>query len=183
MNKKIIQIGDKRLLQVSEPVEESAINTQEIQSLIKDITDTVKAHEDSAAGLSAVQIGVLKRIFVVKDNDDKKTFFRVFINPEITEQSSETTIEWEGCMSINSNNKKLFGPVERSKQVTFRYLDENGIQREISESNFRSHLLLHELDHLNGKLFLQYVSNPENIWNEDELDDYLDKYQAFPPIK
>ncbi|MCA9380723.1 peptide deformylase [Candidatus Dojkabacteria bacterium] len=183
MNKKIIQIGDERLLQASESVEESSIQSEEIQNLIKDITDTIKANKDSAAGLSAVQIGILKRIFVVKDNDDTKTFYRAFINPEVIEQSRETTIEWEGCMSINSNNKRLYGPVERSKVVTIKYLDENGIQREITEKNFRSHLLLHELDHLNGKLFLQYVDNPENIWNEDELDTYLDKYQRFPEIK
>lgn len=181
MNKKIIQIGDQKLFQISEEVEKSEIKSESIQNLIKDLHDTLNAHEGTAAGLSAVQIGALKRVFVIKEKD-KSGEILTLINPEITKQSSDTTIEWEGCMSINNGNKRLFGPVPRSKSVTMKYLDINGIQREITGVKFMAHLLLHELDHLDGKLFLQYVTNPENIWDEEELDEYLENNERFPDI-
>lgn len=183
MVKKIIQIGDERLLQISEKIKVEDIDSDEIQSLATDLLDTAKAHEDSAAGLSAVQIGILKRMFVVKMTDDEDNVsYEILINPEIVEQSREQSVVWEGCMSISAGKKRLFGPVSRSKKVLMSYYDLNGEKQEIEGKDFYAHLLIHELDHLDGKLFLQYVENPKNLWDEKELDKYMDKYGKLPPV-
>lgn len=184
MVKAIIQIGDKKLIQKSESIEIDRISSAEIQNLAKDVLDTCIANQKNAAGLSAVQIGVLKRLFVVKlvgkENDESKWI--TMINPEIVKQSKEQSMEWEGCMSISSKNRRLYGPVYRSKNVEISYYDLEGKKQKISGSGFFSHLLLHEMDHLDGVLFLGYIDNPDNIWTEDELDEYLDLHGKFPKI-
>jgi peptide deformylase len=188
MIKPIIQLGDDRLFEESELIEKGSISSGKVQEVAQDVLDTLKHHRDSAAGLSAVQIGILKRIFVVKrydlydgENDDEYQY-ETLINPRIVKGSSLETIEWEGCMSISSGNLRLYGPVSRSKETEVEYMNLNGEIKRIKGEKFFSHLLLHEMDHLNGKLFLEYVDNPKNIWNEEELDNYLDEYKKFPPI-
>ncbi len=206
MVKEIIQLGDPRLLKTSEKIDLNQIKTQAIQNLAKDLLDTVKKHEDSAAGLSAVQIGELKRIFVVKDlrkedlfetkTDDSAKIkydslleqsraegFEIVINPKVTYLSKKLSTEWEGCMSISSRNQRLFGPVSRADEVRIEYYDLDGKKKNLTAKDFFSHLIQHELDHLNGILFLKYIENPTNIWSEDDLDDYLSKYNRFPKIK
>ncbi len=184
MIKDIIQIGDERLLIPSVEIAREKIDSKETRNLANDLVDTIKAHEDSAAGLSAVQIGVMLRMFVIKvENEETDVInYITIINPEIVDQSSETSIIWEGCMSINSKNKRLYGPVSRAKYVKINYYDLEGEFKTIEGEDFMSHLLLHEIDHLNGKLFLQYIDNPENLWDEDSLDEYIDKNDKFPPI-
>jgi peptide deformylase len=186
MIKKIIQIGDSRLLEESEEVEANQISNGEIQELGQDILDTTKFHVNSAAGLSAVQIGVLKRMYVVKRTDLEESSdidqYELLINPEITYMSKEKEVKWEGCMSISDGDQRLFGPVERSRVVEIEYLKIDGSSAKMNAEGFFSHLIQHEQDHLNGILFLTYIDNPKNIWKEDELDDYLNKHQEFPPI-
>ncbi len=184
MVRKIIQIGDNRLLEESKEISKEELNSKEIKQIAEDLVDTIKHYNETAAGLSAVQIGVMKRIFAVKieKEDSEEVEYKVLINPEIEKQSTETTIVWEGCMSISSKNQRLYGPVERSKEVRIKYTDLQGNTQRIQAEEFYSHLLLHEMDHLDGKLFLQYVSNPENLWNEEDLDKYLEQYNKFPPV-
>lgn len=190
MIKDIIQIGDDRLFEISEPIEKDEISSKEVQTLAVDVMDTLKHHASSAAGLSAVQIGVLKRLFVVKrydlekegSDDDADLPYEVLINPKIIKASHDETIEWEGCMSISSEKSRLYGPVSRSKTVKLEYLDLNGKVKHIAGTNFFAHLLIHELDHLDGKLFLEYIDNPKNIWKAEELDEYMDVNRKFPKV-
>lgn len=182
MVRDIIQLGDKRLNQVSKEVIPHEIKSERIQSIIKDTIDTVKAFPEEAAGLSAVQIGELERIFVVKrvDISSDTDRYDVIINPKVIFSSKDKSVEWEGCMSISSENLRLYGPVERSRVVEIEYLDENGDKKVLKGKGFFSHLIQHELDHLNGKLFLAHVKDPNNVWNEEKLDAYLDKYGSLP---
>lgn len=184
MIKDIIQLGDKRLNQVSKEVIPHEISSDRVQAIITDLLDTVKAHNNEAAGLSAVQIGELDRIFVVRRVDIASDTDRydIMINPEVIFQSKDTSVEWEGCMSISSENLRLYGPVERSRVVEIKYLNENNEKKSIKAKNFFSHLIQHELDHLDGKLFLSHVKDPANIWNEEKLDAYLDKYGSMPTL-
>ncbi len=188
MIKQIIQLGDPRLNQVSEAIRPDEIPSKEIQDLAKDLLETCLKHKEEAAGLSTVQLGVLKRMYVVK-RVDLETIekggvdqWEVLINPKIIKQSKETTSEWEGCMSISSDDNRLFGPVERSKVAEIEYLDLNGNKNKLTAKNFFAHLILHEQDHLEGKLFLSYVKNPKNIWKEDDLDKYLKEFKKFPKV-
>lgn len=187
MVKHIIQIGDEILLKRSVSIDKSEIASSEVQSLIDDLFDTCEYYEEEAAGLSAVQIGTLKRVFLVRrvdiDRELEQPIWEEMINPEIENIDSSLSTEWEGCMSINRKGEKLFGPVKRPRKIKVTYTDREGNQKSLEADGFFSHLIQHELDHLNGTLFLKYVENPENIWREKELDRYLREHNSFPAQK
>lgn len=186
MIKDIIQIGDKKLTQTSEPIDLGSISSGKIQELATNLIDTLKHHTKVAAGLSAVQIGILQQMYVVKRMDlpeDREEEIEVMINPKIKIKNEDKTIEWEGCMSISSDNMRLFGPVPRPSEVIVEYYDREANKKKLRAKDFFAHLIQHEQDHLNGILFLQYVQNPKNIWKESELDTYLDQYKKFPPVQ
>lgn len=186
MVKEIIQIGNPILFERSKEVDLKEMSSKRIKSVIQDLKDTVKAHSEEAAGLSAVQIGYLDRIFIFDLNADNpeepRRKWEVVINPLVRVTSNETSIVWEGCMSISSNKQRLYGPVIRPNEVTIEYISEQGEKKELSVKGFISHLILHELDHLEGILFLKHISNPKNIWKEDDLDAYYKKNHKYPAI-
>ncbi|MDQ7021435.1 MAG: peptide deformylase [Candidatus Dojkabacteria bacterium] len=173
------------MLKESVKVERADIDSKETRSLIKDLLDTCKANFEDAAGLSAVQIGVLKRVFVVKRTDLEDEYrdqWEVMINPNIKILDKKESLIWEGCLSINTGENRLYGPVYRPKKVRIEYYDQKGNKRSLDADGFFSHLIQHELDHLNGILFLSHVENPANIWKEDEFDKYLKENRQYPPI-
>jgi peptide deformylase len=187
MVKEIVQIGDKRLSDVSDPVDLS--DRENNVRLAANLIDTANFYVKEAAGLSAVQIGILKRMFVVReydfDNNRKSTKnveWKVMINPEIKIIDDDLNIEWEGCLSVGKGKAKLFAPVVRPEKIRVTYFDLEGERHEIIATEFFSNLIQHELDHLNGILFLSYVKNPKNIWKESDLDKYIRQNQKFPEI-
>lgn len=112
-------------------------------------------------GLAACQIGVLKRMFVLdvaeRENEEDECVERepmVFINPEITWSSEETSVYQEGCLSIPG----IYEDVERPSQVRVSFLDRDGKQQEINASGLLATCVQHELDHLDGVLFIDYLS-------------------------
>src|SRR5690606_35700680 len=111
-------------------------------------------------GLAANQVGVLKRVIVIdlQDEDDQghgKGFYPLFIaNPEITEFSKENTAELEGCLSVP--NQRI--EVTRPKSIKVKYLDYNNKQQELAADGWLSRAIQHEIDHLNGKLLIDYLS-------------------------
>ena len=187
MVKHIIQIGDKRLLKKSSPIQLDKITETQNLELYEDLLDTCDYYENEAAGLSAVQIGTLKRVFAVRrvdlEDETDDIQWKIMINHNITEKSDEISTEWEGCMSINKAEGKLFGPVERPARINVEYYNKSGDKENLEASGFFSHLIQHEIDHLDGILFLKYVEKPENIWQEKKLDKYLKKHRKFPIIK
>lgn len=144
---------DPVLKEVSKPVTDFG---KDLQDLVKDICDTMDT--GAMAGLAAPQIGVNKRLFVIdippEHNDGNGTNGKeVFVNPEITHK--EGSFSWdEGCMSIPG----FRGKVKRSYLVTMRYQNEKGEHLERDAFYYLGGCFQHELDHLNGILWVDYQS-------------------------
>jgi len=146
----IITLPDKRLRLVSAPVE--TIDA-ELRCLIDDMFETMYAAP--GIGLAAIQVGVPKRVVTMdlsKKEGEKEP--HVFINPEIVWASDEPSIYEEGCLSIPEVHEN----VERPAKVRFRYLDLDGKTHEAEAEGLYATCIQHEVDHLNGKLFIDHIS-------------------------
>ena len=148
---------DPRLKICSQPVEKV---TPEIQKLVDDMLDTMYA--SGGIGLAAVQVGVHKRILVMdiaqREEDGemgKPAEPMVLINPEIIESSPEISTYEEGCLSFPGQ----YADVKRPKGVTIRYLDREGNQRLIEADGLLATCVQHEMDHLNGVVFVDHISS------------------------
>lgn len=137
--------GDEVLRKKCKPVKEI---TQRTLKLIEDMADTM--YEADGVGLAAPQVGILQRIFVVDVYDDYG--LRVFINPEILEVSG-TQIGEEGCLSIPNELED----VERPNYVKVKALNEKGEEFILEGTDLLARAILHENDHLEGKLFIDYL--------------------------
>ena len=147
--RRIVTYGGPVLRETSEPVDE--VN-QEVKDLVSDLTDALK--KARGLGLSAVQIGVLKRVFIVDLTAvDLTETLRVFINPEIVETSGEVEME-EGCLSFPGIYQKIVRP----SHVKVKATDLDGNEFEIVASGLAARAVLHEYDHLEGKLFTERMS-------------------------
>ncbi len=149
-NLKIIIAPDPRLLEVSKPVKE--VNN-DIKNLLEDMLQIM--YRSNGIGLAAPQVGVLKRL-VVMDCSDKNTKKKPlkFVNPEILNLSSDKSEFEEGCLSLPTQYAK----VERPSNIEVEYKDENGNKYRKSFSGIEATCLQHEIDHLNGKLFVDHIS-------------------------
>lgn len=148
--KPIILLPNTVLRKQSEPVERF---DDELQKLAADMTDTM--YDAPGIGLAAVQIGVLRRLLVIdvsKDEDNKNP--QVFINPEVVDESDERGIYDEGCLSIPD----YYAEVERPASIKVNYLDLSGKAQTIQADGLMATCLQHEIDHLNGVLFIDYLS-------------------------
>jgi peptide deformylase len=146
----IIKIPDKRLRLVSEPVKKI---DAEIKALVADMFETM--YEAPGVGLAAIQIAVPKRIVTIdtaKKDDPKAP--QVFINPEVVWSSEEKGTYEEGCLSI----PEYYEEVERPAKVKVKYLDLDGKEREVEANGLLATCLQHEIDHLNGVLFIDHIS-------------------------
>jgi len=138
-------LGDPILRQATIPVTEI---TDEIQRLIDDMFQTM--HHARGIGLAAPQVGRTERIAVV-DVDDNPI---VLINPEVVQPSSGKAKGEEGCLSIPD----IYADVERPKDVVVRAMDLEGNEYEVEATELLARCLQHEIDHLDGRLFLDYLS-------------------------
>ena len=148
--KQILIIPDPLLRKVSEPV--SSVNT-EIKNLMDDMLETMYAAP--GIGLAAVQIGVLKRIIVIdlsKDGEKKNPLF--IVNPEITFKSNELISYEEGCLSIPNQ----FAEVKRPSSCKLNFMEYDGKKKEIKANGLLATCIQHEVDHLNGVLFIDHIS-------------------------
>lgn len=137
--------GDEVLRKKCKPVKEI---TQRTLKLLDDMADTM--YEADGVGLAAPQVGILQRIFVIDVYDDYG--LRVFINPEILEVSGSQIGE-EGCLSVPNE----FEDVERPNYVKVKALNEKGEEFILEATEFLARAILHENDHLEGKLFIDYL--------------------------
>lgn len=137
---------DEKLRVVSEPVK--TVNG-DIARLAGDMIATMQ--REQGIGLAGVQVGHLVRVFVTALPDDKP---RVFINPEVTATSEEVSKYEEGCLSFPG----LYADVERSTGCTVEAVDENGKPFRMDADGMLARVIMHELDHLNGVLFVDYLS-------------------------
>ncbi|MAZ32029.1 MAG: peptide deformylase [Thalassospira sp.] len=146
----ILIVPDPRLKQECEEVAE--VN-DEIRELLDDMLETMYAAP--GIGLAAPQIGVMKRVVVMDVSDDKEKLQPLkLVNPEIIWESEDTSVYQEGCLSI----PEQYADVERPAEVGLRYLDENGKEHEIEADGLLATCIQHELDHLDGILFTDYLS-------------------------
>lgn len=144
----IKEYGEPVLREKALPVKEI---TPEILNLIKDMAETM--YTASGVGLAATQVGEAKRIILVDGEEDGLI---VLINPMIIKSEGEVVAE-EGCLSVPD----IYSQVKRSLKVTIEALDENGDLIEITKENLIARALQHEIDHLNGILFVDRIGRME----------------------
>lgn len=160
----VVQNPDKVLRKTSVPVGKDEFGSKELLKLIVDMSDTLAGEGDGVA-LAAPQIGVNKRIFVVsgkvfgiKDDGEMDGLSykdMVFINPEFLKISRDKKVMHEGCLSV----RPLYGDIRRASRATVRAQDENGEHFELSGSGLLAEIFQHEIDHLNGILFIDNAIN------------------------
>ncbi len=147
--RKIVEKGDEVLRKKSFEVTDFGERTHQ---LLDDMYDTlVKA---DGAGLAAVQVGVLRRIFLVIDGESVRDGVIEFINPEIISKSGEQT-SVEGCLSVPG----MQGDVTRPYKVTVKYQDRNGEWYKLKAEGFMAKAICHEYDHLDGVLYIDKAQN------------------------
>ena len=125
----------------------------DIQKLMDDMLETMYAAP--GIGLAAVQVGILKRLIVIdisKDKDKKEPLF--LINPKIISKSEHTSTYEEGCLSLPGH----FAEIERPAECEINFIDYNGKKKEIKADGLLSTCIQHEVDHLDGVLFIDYLS-------------------------
>lgn len=154
----ILLDGDPTLRKISRPVTD--FNAR-IQMLIDDMRETLI--DAQGLGLAAPQVGILRRVILIVNNDGEMI---ELVNPELVEQSEETVGAYEGCLSVPGER----GWLERSKVVRVRAQDRNGefFEKELDEMAARA--VAHEIDHLNGVLFTDLT---DELYTEEELEQML----------
>lgn len=155
MIKPIVQLGDPVLRQQAKKVHKV---DESVKRLIDDMIDSL--HEANGIGLAAPQIGVPLRVIITNFEDE----LRVLVNPEILSMSQETEVADEACLSILG----YAGPVERSVSVQVRALNKNGKRVKINAQEWFARCLQHEIDHLNGVLYIDRVEDKTLIHRTDE---------------
>jgi peptide deformylase len=148
--REILILPDKRLRQVSAPVKKIDAG---IRTLVEEMFETM--YDAPGIGLAAIQVGAPKRVVTMDlAKKDEPKAPQVFINPEILWVSEDKATYEEGCLSI----PEYYGDVERPAQVKVKYLDLEGEPQEIEANGLLATCLQHEIDHLNGVLFIDHMS-------------------------
>ncbi|MFV0281510.1 MAG: peptide deformylase [Rhodoblastus sp.] len=160
--KPIICIPDSRLRLVSKPVERV---DDDIRRLMDDMLETM--YDAPGIGLAAIQIAIPRRVVVIdtaKEGEEARPV--CFVNPEVVWSSEEKRVYQEGCLSI----PEYYEDVERPARIRARYLDREGRENEIEADGLLATALQHEIDHLNGVLFIDHLSRlkRERVWKKYE---------------
>ena len=145
----ILEFPDPRLRTLAKPVDPAQLDA-DFQRLIDDMFETMYAAP--GVGLAASQVDVHQR-FMVIDVSEEKNEPRVFINPDIVAREGEETCQ-EGCLSVPG----IFADVKRAERITVRALDRHGQAFELVADGLLAVCIQHEIDHLDGKLFVDYLS-------------------------
>lgn len=143
----VLRFPDERLRKVAKPV---TAFTPELQTIIDNMIETM--YEHNGIGLAATQVNVHEQIIVIDVTEDRSNVY-VIINPEVISQKGETGIE-EGCLSIPDCR----GFVPRAEKIKIKALDRNGNPYQIDADELLAICIQHEMDHLKGKLFVDYLS-------------------------
>jgi peptide deformylase len=164
--REIVQLGNpvlrERCLRVADPA------SREVRELVRDLADTLahwRAETGYGRGIAAPQIGVLQRVVFLQLPGEKPW---PFINPEIVHRSKEKIVVWDACLSFLS----IFMQVERHREITVRYQSMDGAVLEVEAGDERnlSELLQHEIDHLDGILAIDRVTDVKTIVTREEFE-------------
>jgi peptide deformylase len=164
--KSILQLGDPRLRQVAMLVEDPC--APEVAALITDLADTLahwRANTGYGRGIAAPQLGVPQRVIFLQLPEEKPW---PLINAEIVERSAEKIVVWDACLSFLS----IFMQVERHREITVRYWDLQGMKRVFRAGDERnlSELLQHEIDHLDGILAVDRITDMKTLCTREEFE-------------
>ena len=166
----IVNIPDKILRQKARPVTRF---DADLQRLIDNMIETLR--EANGVGLAAPQVGESLQLAVIwtlpEEDDDGNEIegtreWHVIINPEIFWRSKETVDGIEGCLSIPG----YLGEVERYESIRVRGQDRHGRKFRMRLYDWTARIFQHEIDHLNGELYIDKLTGPENIWTEEEFE-------------
>ncbi len=150
MRRKILIEPDPILRKKCEPIEKV---DEELKKLMNEMLETM--YQAPGIGLAAIQVGILKRAVVIDISKDEQKRDPLFlINPEILQRSKETSVYEEGCLSLPGQ----FAEIERPAECHLKYIDLNGKKKELKAQGLLSTCIQHEVDHLNGVLFIDYLS-------------------------
>jgi peptide deformylase len=146
----ILCLPDPKLRAVSEKV---GVVDDAVRALMDDMLETM--YDAPGIGLAAIQIGVAKRIIVMDlAKKDEEPAPRFFVDPEILETSEDESVYEEGCLSL----PEYYEDVSRPAKIRVRYLDRDNVVQEIEAEGLLATCLQHEIDHLEGKLFIDHIS-------------------------
>jgi peptide deformylase len=170
---KISRMGHPVLRDVASPVAASEIQTKEFQQFIDDMVETMR--ESDGVGLAAPQVYAPRRVAIVEVKGPHPRYpnqpevpLAVLVNPVVVSHSEELEEDWEGCLSIPD----LRGRVPRWKSLQVRAMNRNGEPVEISASGFFARVIQHELDHLDGILFLERMSDLKTLTHLREFQKF-----------
>ena len=160
---KLVLAPDPIFKQKSEPVGKV---TDEVRRLMDDLLDTI--HDNQGVGIAATMIGVLKRVIVVDVKDDGANHKLFMADPEIISKSDESQTFMEGSLCFPG----IMADVKRSRDIEVKYLDYEGDEQKLKASGFLSTCIQHEIDYLNGVVFVDYLSKMKR----DRLMKKMQKY-------
>lgn len=149
----ILRYPDPRLHTVARPV---AVVDERVRALVSDLLETMYANE--GVGLAATQVDVHERV-IVMDTSEGRDQPVVLVNPEIVQRSDELALNEEGCLSVPA----VYDRVERPARVTVRALDRDGQPFELQAEGLVAVCVQHEMDHLLGKVFVDYLSTLKRV--------------------
>ena len=166
--RKIIYGGDEEIMRVlsianeqdsltlrskSKPLKRDMVSQDEFTTLCRRMLTTVQNPENEGVGIAAPQVGILRRLVAVQRFDKEGKPFEFFINPEIVAKDDTLVAGGEGCLSV----PEIYDDVERSQRITLRYYDSSFTPHEEVIEGFTAVIFQHEIDHLDGKLFIDYL--------------------------
>lgn len=169
---KITRLGNPLLRKVARPFVPSDIALDATQQLIANMRHTL-VKKEYGVGLAAPQVGKNLALSVIgikptKNRPELEPFEAVIINPKIVKTFGKPIPQWEGCISCGTGDDILFAQVPRYKKITLHWLDEIGQQHQEVLGGFVAHVAQHEVDHLNGIMFLDRVKDPSTYMMADE---------------
>ncbi len=172
--RKVLRMGHPVLRRPADPLDPEAISSDETLRLIRDMIDTL--HDYGGIGLAAPQVGESIRLAIVEIPDSGSRYgeltampLTVFVNPVITVLDPETRGFWEGCLSVPG----LRGFVERPQSIRVDYLDLAGQTQSVELGGFTATVFQHEFDHLDGKLYIDRITDTRLLAFEEEFMRYL----------
>jgi len=170
INMKIITVPDPRLREKSTKVNQITEETEKIvQEMIDASLDWEKAHpHELSAAMAAPQLGINKRIIIIRDNleDKTNTAFTALIDPEVIKSSGKTLIDYEGCLSVPF----IYGLVPRASKLRIKARLLNGTEVRIKAEDNLARTLAHEIDHLDGVLFIDHIKDDQKAFFELDQD-------------
>ena len=170
---KITRLGHPKIRQGTDPVSSEELQTQEIQRLIDDMVETMRdAH---GVGIAAPQVHVSKQIIVIEVSPENPRYpnqpavpLTVLINPAIMDHTETTEDGWEGCLSVPD----LRGLVPRWTRVKINGLDRGGQAVQVEAEGFFARVIQHEVDHLNGRVFLDRLPDLKTLTHLREYEQF-----------